>query len=509
MAALGLPESQTGLFGASPRLRQAALALVFLTGLVLRLIDLTDEPLDFHPVRQLRGAILSRAMYYDLIPSADPETRERAKRFAQTLEPLEPPLLEAMVAVGGVILGKESAWIARLINAVIWMGAGVLLYRLARRMMDVDGAVIAAALFWTLPFGVFTSRSFQPEAMNILGLVVTAYSLRRWVEKPTWRWALLAGVMAGLTVLSKGRLALILLILVVAVAVSARGLRRPLGDPQVWAIGVLMVSIPAVYYLGFIGARTLGYLSTTSGDFLWMSLEPSFYVRWLRFTDSLIPLPLILASLIGTALLYARGRAMMLGMWLGFFTYGVSLPYTMVTHNYYSLPLVPIVALGLGPAASAITANIATLGLKEKVACLGLLALAVAYPAWLTRSALIGNDYRGEAGGWAEIGQALPTDGRTIAVTQDYGYRLMYYGWRQVELWPSRADMESFALQGHNADPDFVRSFNQRTEGFRYFLVTNFGEFEGQPDLKAHLEANFPIALRGPTFVVYDLAADE
>jgi hypothetical protein len=483
------------------------LVFVFLTGLVLRLIDLTDEPLDFHPVRQLRGAILSRGMYYDLLPSADPATRQRADQLAQTLEPQEPPLLEAMVAVGGVLLGKESPWIARLINAVIWMAAGVMLYRLARRMMDIDGAVVAAALFLTLPFGVFTSRSFQPEAMNILALVATAYALRRWDDKPTWRWAVLAGVMAGLTVLSKGRLALIVLVLVVAVTVSRRGLRKALANPQVWAMGVLMVAIPAVYYLGVIGTRTLGWLSTTSGDFLWMSLEPSFYVRWLKFTDSLIPLPLLLASMIGTALLHPRARSIVLGMWLGFLAYGVSLPYTMITHNYYSLPLLPVVALGLGPAASTILGKVSTLGRRGEMACLGLLVLGVAYPAWLTRSAIVGNDYRGEPAGWVEIGEALPTDGSIIAVTHDYGYRLMYYAWLHVELWPSRADLASFSLQGHNEDPNFGRDFAVRTQGYRYFLVTNFGELEGQPELKQYLESNYPIAVGGPTFVVFDLRA--
>lgn len=512
---MGLPpfasstRNEDGWLDASPRLRRTVLSLLFLTGLVLRLIDLTDQPLDFHPTRQLRGAILARAMYYELQPEADPETRSKAMALAATLEAQEPPFLETLVAWGSLARGEESPWLARAINAAFWMGAGVVLYRLARRMMNADGAVVAVGFFWTLPFAVFASRSFQPEALMVLCFVGTVYALRRWHETPTWVWALASGLLAGLTVLTKGRVALMVLLVVVAVVVSRRGLRRAPVEPMAWAMAAVMIGIPSVYYLGVIGPSSLGWISTTSGDFLWLSLEPSFYIRWLRFTDSMVRLPLVVFALVGTLLMSTRSRAMQIGMWAGFVVYGVTLPYTIVTHNYYSLPLVPVVALGLGPTAAVILAKVSDKGRWVKILSLGLAALSVAYPAFLTRSALVGNDYRGEAGGWAEIGQALPTDGRIIAVTQDYGYRLIYYGWRQVELWPSRADMESFALQGHNADPDFVRSFNQRTAGFRYFLITNFGEFEGQPDLKAHLEANFPIARQGPTFVVYDLAADE
>ena len=38
--------------------------LVLLLGLGIRLVDLTDPPLDFHATRQLRSAILARAAYF-------------------------------------------------------------------------------------------------------------------------------------------------------------------------------------------------------------------------------------------------------------------------------------------------------------------------------------------------------------------------------------------------------------------------------------------------------------
>ena len=45
------------------------LGLLFTFGLGIRLYDLTDLPLDFHPTRQLGSAVIARGMYYqDLDP---------------------------------------------------------------------------------------------------------------------------------------------------------------------------------------------------------------------------------------------------------------------------------------------------------------------------------------------------------------------------------------------------------------------------------------------------------
>ncbi|HEY5574635.1 MAG TPA: hypothetical protein VIK64_16560, partial [Anaerolineales bacterium] len=62
----------------SPWLLGLVLLTAFSLGLALRLYDLTDPPLDFHPTRQLRVAIITRGIYYKMIPTADPEVRQTA-----------------------------------------------------------------------------------------------------------------------------------------------------------------------------------------------------------------------------------------------------------------------------------------------------------------------------------------------------------------------------------------------------------------------------------------------
>ena len=57
---------------------QLALALLLLASFGLRMIDLKDAPLDFHPTRQYRGALIARSLYYRLSPAADPALQQAA-----------------------------------------------------------------------------------------------------------------------------------------------------------------------------------------------------------------------------------------------------------------------------------------------------------------------------------------------------------------------------------------------------------------------------------------------
>lgn len=67
-------------------------------------------------------------------------------------------------------------------------------------------------------------------------------------------------------------------------------------------------------------------------------------------------------------------RAGLMGAWTGYFLYGIALPYHISTHNYYQLPAIPLVALGLAVAAGVVFRNIRTrLWLSAPVICGALL----------------------------------------------------------------------------------------------------------------------------------------
>jgi hypothetical protein len=225
--------------------------------------------------------------------------------------------------------------------------------------------------------------------------------------------------------------------------------------------------------------------------------------------DNFVSLPLIFLAALGVPLLQGRHRVLMLGLWLGFGLYAVTLPYTMYTHNYYNLPLVLPLALSLAAVAAVLGLHLARQPKGWQALTVMVAILAVAYPTVLVRNSLVGSDYRQEPSGWEIIGRELPSDGRIIGLTHDYGYRLNYYGWKPVTLWPSQADTAALALQGYAPSEDFENLFLERTQGYRYFLVTVFGEFENQAELKAYLEEHYPNISEHDSYLLFDLEASK
>lgn len=138
------------------------LFILFGLGIGFRLLNLTNPPLDFHSWRQLRSAVVARALYYTWDREADPETREKAQALSG-VERLEPFLTEAVVAGIYLIIGSERLWVSRIVTTFFWMAGGVVLYALARRISSTDGAVLALAYYLLLPFGNTVSRAFFPS----------------------------------------------------------------------------------------------------------------------------------------------------------------------------------------------------------------------------------------------------------------------------------------------------------------------------------------------------------
>jgi hypothetical protein len=212
----------------------------------------------------------------------------------------------------------------------------------------------------------------------------------------------------------------------------------------------------------------------------------------------------LLLALVGVLISQPRNRSLLLGLWGGYFVYGLFLPYQMYTHNYYHLQLIPILALSMVPVAQLIWERIAQQGIVWRILFAGIAFIAIAFPAWVGRSTLAREDFRKEPAYWQEIGSHLPADGKILALTQDYGYRLMYYGWRKVVLWPTTGEQNLSALRG--SEKKFEENFAKRTEGKDYFLITSFGQFNDQPVLKQTLYEKYPVYAEGDGYLIFSLA---
>lgn len=488
--------------------------LIFLLALggILRLIDITDPPLDFQPSRQLRNSLVARDIYYSFLPSAAEPERELASSFARSVGKYEPPIIESLVAFSYFISGGESIVPARIWSTLFWLAAGLALFDLARRAVSPWAALIALAYYLVLPFSVQASRSFQPDPLMTSAFLAGIYFLYRWSEDlsaevssagskgmTTWKWAILAGIFLGFATLVK--IVIAFLAGAAAVALVIFSLKRDFWrSKQAWCMAVLMILPAFIYYFLLTSGRSSEYFFTWTVSLVSLLTSADFYSKWLAFLGSLFGLTVLFLSLAGALIAPARLRWLLVSSWVGYFLYGLTLPFQMYTHSYYHIQLIPIAALGLAAALNPLLAHSAAQSRARRAAFVTLIAAVIGYQSWVARSILIAEDFRHEPAFWKEVGQAIPQDADVIGLTQDYGFRLMYWGWRKVSLWPLSTDLSD--VQGGNKEA--ASNFADLTEGREYFLVTSFGQLEKQPGLEEILD-QYPVAAQGDGYRLYDL----
>ena len=496
---------------------------LFLAALGIRLYDLDDLPLDFHPTRQLFTAIVARSYYYQMAPDAPAWERERAAQQLSA-EETEPPSIDMLAALTYRLVGRVDLLFPRLYSLLFWLAGGLALFWIARELSGPAGGLLALGFYLLAPYGVAASRSFQPDPlMTALTLFAWACMLR-WAKTRGWGWALAAGLLSGAAMMVKA-LAAFTLLGGMAGALLARAsflaqqperkdkapaLLRALLDGQFWVMG-LAAALPVLAWTvrGFSAGGTLGsQFALRFFPGLW--LDPVFYLRWERMIERVVGLLPFVLALAGWFLLRDRGRRLFAaGLWGGYVLFGFVFAYYFITHNYYHIALVPIAAISLAPLGQAAAEKLSELrlgrGLRLGLALVVLLGVGAGL--WNTRDAMHKSDYRGQDAYWAHLGELIEHDGRTVALTQDYGYRLAYWGWTTPVYWPYTGDLALRQLAGHDL-PGFQARFDEIVNGNHYFLVTDLEEYARQPQLQETLDTRYPVVSSGEGYLLFDLSAD-
>ena len=498
--------SSPGFFSRSSTFLRITLLVIFLLGLGIRLYDLTDPPLDFHSSRQLFSAIIARGIYYKGLDTAPEWQRLQALSALADKPVIEPRIFETLVALTYRIIGQEVLWVARIYSALFWLIGGVGLYFLAREMTSPDGGVIAVLFYVFVPFGALASRSFQPDPLMIMAIILAWLAFYRWVHHPSWKNAILAGLAAGFAMFVKSVAVFMLLGGMAALLLSERGVKKTLKDLQVWVIAGMSALPVGVFTL--YGILALGMSSQFKNRFFpEMLVDPAHYVRWANEMFSIVGFSGVILGLVGTfVFIKPSQRAFLIGLWGGYVTYGFFFPYHFETHNYYHLPLIPIVALSISPLAEMVFSQISKLQLRVgwMVAIMAVLILGVVVQLWEVRVELARADYHHEPAYWKALGELIGREKKVVALTQDYGDRIGYYGWVTVENWPDTGLLKLRELGG-GGEITFSDWFADHTEGADYFLVTRLNELDRQAELKAYLYRHFALIAEGDGYVLFDL----
>ncbi len=485
-------------------------ALIFAVGIGVRLYDLTDLPLDFHPTRQLHSALIARGMYYQNLETAPDWQRELAVRQWKAEGLIEPQILESLTALTYRLAGGDYLWIPRLYSILFWTLGGVALLLLALDLAGGMGAVIALMFYFLSPYAVQASRAFMPDPMMVMLMIFSFWAATRWLRsmnnngRGSWGWAVAAGILTGIAMLTKSVAGFFLLFIWMGLVLTGPGLKRAIKSTQVWVIVFLAVLPSIVYYLyGTLVVHLLqGQFSLRFFPQLWK--DPAFYLRWLGEVKGVIGFGWLLTALLGSLVVRNRTlRAGLLGWWIGYVIYGMVFAYHISTHDYYTLPLVPAAALGIGSAGEALLARMRSSSRWLQAAAALVLLAGIVFPAYDARTTLKKADYRSEATAWKRIGsQFAPEDG-VVGLTSNYGASLEYWGWRSITVWQYAADVSMRELAGQTID--FKSEFTNKTAGNDYFLITNFGELDKQPALKEILAQNYPLIRQEADFWIYDL----
>jgi 4-amino-4-deoxy-L-arabinose transferase-like glycosyltransferase len=496
-----------------------ALLLLFGLGLAIRLYDLTDLPLDFHPTRQLFSAVKARGMYYQTRWDLPNWQRTLAIQQWKSKVTVEPEVMEHLAAFTYQYTG-EQLWVPRLYSALFWLVGGVFLYLLARGLASTGGALLALAFYLFIPYGVFASRSFQPDPLMVMLLLAFWWLVYRWTDSApapdrrgkTWLFAILAGLVGGLAIYVKLTAAFFVIGGALGTALARFRLRDLLRNPQVWVMAALG-ALP-----GLSWALTSGLASNYLGEEVnsrfvpALLVSPSFYLQWQNKITMVTGSLGVALALLGLFFFReGRARIFLAGLWLSYLLFGLYFDYHISTHDYYSLPLIPIAALslaGMGErfaawAAQEVSETETGRGVAwRRGALVAVLLYGLFSVVWSVRNEMKAVDYRPQQAWWEEVGAALGRDASVAALTEDYGLRLAYWGWQEAAIWPSSGDV--YLAQVRGGGRNFEAFFEKLAGKKAFFLVTDMEDYARQVELQTLL-AGYPVYAQGEGYVIYDL----
>jgi hypothetical protein len=476
------------------------LAFCFGFGAFLRFSDLSAPLLDFHPTRQLFSAIKARGLYYETLPDAPAWQRDLAIRQYTGEATIEPPILDHLAAALYTRFGEQTA-IPRAISGIFWLLGALFLFLLSKNItLSPAAALFSLAFFLFLPYTVPASRAFQPDPLMVLLILVCWWAMERSAHPDftSWGWAIIAGISGGLAIFVKFPAVFFIAGGALGAILAHSNLKQALKAPKTWIIAVLCILPPAAYL--YYGLYMGGFLGQQFGSRFYPELwtSPYFYLRWFLTLSNVMNVIWLALAILGW-LVFANkpAKIFLAGLWVFYIIYGFVFAHHISSHDYYSLPFIPIVALSLAPLAADFLTKI-----NEKLQPSRLFQFLAFFLLLLTFALtsigqylnMRNNDFYPQAAFWAEVGNAIGHQPGVTALTTDYGYPLAYYGWQNSNPWPLAPDIKNFN-----------DAWARLTSGKSYFLVTDFDEYARQPELQKRLNENYPIFAQGQGFVVFDL----
>lgn len=494
-------------------MRAAILALLFLAAFSLRIHGIKGLPLQFHPVRQYRSAFIARYFYYQHLKSVPAWKKNLAFLQRQRAGTLEPPLLEYLASWAYRITGRERVWVPRLFSSIFWLAGGVFLYLLSKKAVSADAALFSVAFYLLAPFSVMASRSFQPDPLMVMMFIASIYAVLVYYEEPSTKRFVIAAALSTLAILIKPVCLFAILAAFISVPLAGQGLRATIRNLRMWAFG-LAALLPSLAFYGY-GAFTRNYNLYLAGTTFRTRLyfEPAYWRGWLHMIGTVVGIPAFGLALLSIPL-FRKGltRSLGCGLWAGYFVFGLVFNYHIYTHSYYQLQFIPIVAFTLAAGAAYLVEfaeRTRWCGGRARHA-LPVLLLSVwlaTIMAWVrTNWEPIYYEDHDQVTIAERIGEKTAHTRKAIFLSYSNGELLEYHGELIGIPWPWRSEMHAQQGWGRpdlTVDERYKEIIDKYPSDF--FIVTEMGEYQAQPQLGDFLIKHFPLLAGEKRYLIFDL----
>jgi hypothetical protein len=497
--------SMLSLAGAVARRSQVVIAILFVGALLVRLDGISGPSIQS---RELQNALLAR-QYYLGDGDGLPKWKQRVLReLHQLVRPIEPPILDVAAGATFRLVGGERLWIPRLWSTLFWLLGGYFLYRIATRVTRSEGAFFALALYLFWPYPAFISRLYQPDALMIALLLGGALSIVRYWEHPSRSRLAVAVIASGSAVVVKPGIAFVFLLgAFVAIAVSRRALAETIVGGRLPLFAALTVIPTGLYYVYsvhahyFLAGQGDGWADPTKWwtawfwDGWWQTV--SFMLTFPQHQSYVAVVPLAL-GLAGIVVSRGVARAILLGLFIAYVVFALTLTVPIATHAYYSLPLVPTLSLSIGAVVSFVVERLEYRARAARAGILALGAVAILVAAYKAHAVLTPQPPLRQIADYRRIGEVTGHTTRAIYVDIRLRSPITYWGWIDGHYWYPPAPAQDLPASGN--------PFPRRIDAAKaqYLIVVDINELETEKRLRAFTR-ELPVVERTARYAIFDL----
>jgi 4-amino-4-deoxy-L-arabinose transferase-like glycosyltransferase len=481
---------------------EKVLLLLLLVGLLTHLYGIDNTVLDRQGWRQADTAMIARNYYEQGMDFFRPEVDWNGDNGVVQCEfPLVPYLAALLYKIFGLHI-----FLARLVSVLFALGAMVYLFRLAQRLFDRPTAAFATLFFAVLPFTVCYTRNVQPESAMLFFTLAGFTHLIAWLDRNRPVHFGLSALFFSLLFLVK--VPNLFLGLHILFLFQRRMGWRLFLRPSPWAFAVFLI-MPVVGWTFY--SHTLLRESGLSFFNIWDKIagpvhgeEHIYPLYWKYYYRIYYTRFWVRNLLVGGLFFFVRGfffreekpyRGFLLWWMLSVLVFMFGFAQAHYVHDYYQLPLFLPVVILMGAAAADLWTMACGLTWKKRIRkpilLLGAAAILLMIPVGFHQ---MRRWYRTKD----EVHRFCTTIDRSAdpkamvlvdTVNPEYFYYIHRKGFRL-----------DFPYQDDKSALESIRIF-----GKGYYYATNWGWYDGKPEVRAYLLEHGRLILEQGRMRLYEL----